>query len=100
MDFQTVSNKQARGTAMMFCVESARQAGEQLFGNAVEARYWLLIEYRDVWGKHAIEESALPAEVKTWLAALGHEVRVQFIKQDEPQDPEFGYIAAYIADTN
>ena len=59
-------------------------AGEPLTATATRASIWILLEYNEVWGAKALEESNLPERVKNLLTAqtanLPH-VRFQFIKQ-------------------
>ena len=68
-----------------FCSELSRRSAEQTFGTASVGAVWLLLEYPHGWGRHAFEESALPAEVKQFyretLARVRHS-RLLFIKTD------------------
>jgi hypothetical protein len=44
------------------------QAGEALPGTASQAKTWLLLEYRGIWGSKAFDESSLPQHVKDHLS--------------------------------
>ncbi len=59
-------------------------AGEPLTATAAHTSIWILLEYNEVWGAKALEESNLPELVKkllmTQVANLPN-VRFQFIKQ-------------------
>jgi len=73
------------GQSRFFCSELSRRAGERSAGTASTGVVWLLLEYPHGWGRHAFEESALPAEVKQFfqdaLARIRHS-RLLFIKTD------------------
>ena len=74
-------------------------AGEPLTATAARASIWILLEYNEVWGAKALEESNLSERVKNLLlvqsAKLPH-VRFQFIKQSgSNQDIRF-----YVANAN
>ncbi len=59
-------------------------AGEPLTATASRASIWILLEYNEVWGAKALEESNLPERVKNLLinqSASLPNVRFQFIKQ-------------------
>ncbi|HEX7317880.1 MAG TPA: sucrase ferredoxin [Pyrinomonadaceae bacterium] len=68
-----------------FCSELSRRAGERSAGTASTGAVWFLLEYPHGWGRHAFEESALPAEVKQFfkdaMARIRHS-RLLFIKTD------------------
>ena len=66
-----------------FCSTSSREAGEQLFGTATRADYWLALEVPQIWGRKAFEESNLPASAKSYLAEVlkgQSNTRLQLIK--------------------
>jgi hypothetical protein len=68
-----------------YCSELSREAAERSFGTASIGDVWLLIEYREGWGAHAIEDSTLSREVKSHLnkfCKLVPRARVLFIKQE------------------
>jgi len=68
-----------------YCSDLSRDAAEQSFGTASIGEVWLLIEYREAWGAHALEDSALPARVKIHLNKFCKTVprsRILFIKQE------------------
>ena len=68
-----------------YCSELSRAAAERSFGTASIGDVWLLIEYREGWGMHAIEDSTLSREVKRHLnkfCKLVPRARVLFIKQE------------------
>lgn len=68
-----------------YCADLSREAAERSFGTASIGDVWLLIEYREAWGVHALEESALSVEVKDYLhkfCKLVPRARVLFIKQE------------------
>ncbi len=59
-------------------------AGEPLTATAARASIWILLEYNEIWGAKALEESNLPESVKNFLinqSAKLPNVRFQFIKQ-------------------
>ncbi|GAB4580359.1 MAG: sucrase ferredoxin [Anaerolineales bacterium] len=68
----------------VLCSTSSRKAGEQLFGTATRADYWLALEVPQMWGKKAFEDSNLPAPIKSHLDTLLQatpNVRLQLIKR-------------------
>jgi hypothetical protein len=68
-----------------YCSDLSRAAAEGTFGTASIGDVWLLVEYREAWGAHALEESTLSREVKSYLnkfCKLVPRARVLFIKQD------------------
>jgi hypothetical protein len=68
-----------------YCSELSRRAGEKTFGTASVGALWILLEYPHGWGRHALEDSALSAEVKNFFAATLARVRhsrLLFIKTD------------------
>ena len=74
-----------------YCSELSRQAAEKSYGTASVGDVWLLIEYPYPWGTKALEESALPAALKSHLSRTVKTIpgaRLLFIKQErrEPQD--------------
>jgi hypothetical protein len=73
------------GPSRFYCSELSRRAAERTFGTASVGAVWILLEYPHGWGRHALEESALPSEVKNFfaetLARIRHS-RLLFIKTD------------------
>lgn len=68
-----------------YCSDLSREAAERSFGTASIGDVWLLVEYREGWGAHAIEDSTLSAEVKRHLnrfCQLVPRARLLFIKQE------------------
>lgn len=68
-----------------YCSDLSREAAERSFGTASIGDVWLLVEYREGWGTHALEESTLSAPVKRHLnkfCKLVPRSRVLFIKQE------------------
>ncbi|GAB2865721.1 sucrase ferredoxin [Nocardioides pacificus] len=61
---------------------SAASAGdaEPLAGTAPTDTAWLLVEHAGPWGRQAVAESRLPAEVRAFLGGLA-DVRVQLIRR-------------------
>lgn len=67
-----------------YCSELSQGSGEQIFGTASTGEVWLLLEYPSAWGSKPLEESALPAAVKSRLASLLKTIprsRILFVKQ-------------------
>jgi len=52
------------------CSAASRAAAEPLAATATEAVRWLLLEVRGPWGRDAIADTPLPADVRTALAAF------------------------------
>jgi hypothetical protein len=73
------------GQSRFFCSELSRRAHERVAGTASTGAVWLLLEYPHGWGRHAFQESALPAEVKQFfkdaMARIRHS-RLLLIKTD------------------
>lgn len=68
-----------------YCSDLSRDAAERSFGTASIGDVWLLVEYREGWGAHAIEDSELSPEVKRHLnrfCKLVPRARLLFIKQE------------------
>ncbi len=72
-------------TSRFYCSELSRRASERPFGTASIGAVWLLLEYPHGWGRRALEDSALSAEVKDHFTraceAIRHS-RLLFIKTD------------------
>ncbi|HEX9917992.1 MAG TPA: sucrase ferredoxin [Pyrinomonadaceae bacterium] len=70
---------------LFYCSDLSRASHERSFGTASVGGVWLLIEYREAWGAHALEDSALSAEVKRHLnkfCKIVPRARLLFIKQE------------------
>jgi hypothetical protein len=68
-----------------YCSDLSRASGERSFGTASVGEIWLLVEYREAWGAHVLEDSALSAGVKRHLNKFCKTVpraRLLFIKQE------------------
>ncbi|MDQ1590632.1 MAG: hypothetical protein QOG71_1259 [Pyrinomonadaceae bacterium] len=75
-----------------YCSDLSRASGERSFGTASVGEVWLLVEYREAWGTHALEDSALPAAVKRHLNNFCQTVpraRLLFVKRERvrPEPP-------------
>ena len=67
-----------------YCALTSQTAGESVYGTAVNADIWLLIENSEPWGRNAVQDSSMPQAVKDHLAEISRtsrQVRVQLIKQ-------------------
>ena len=56
------------------CADASLAAGEPLGATATEGAEWLLVEVRGAWGRDAVADTALPAEVGAHLAAFDGKV--------------------------
>ena len=68
-----------------YCSDLSRAAAERSFGTASVGEVWLLVEYREAWGAHVLEDSALSLGVKRHLNKFCKTVpraRLLFIKQE------------------
>jgi len=69
-----------------FCADTSRADAEPLAATASRVETWLLIEYRGLWARDAVDGSTLSAEVKDHLrlqrAAFPH-TRILFIRRPE-----------------
>jgi hypothetical protein len=68
-----------------YCSDLSRASGERSFGTASVGEVWLLVEYREAWGAHALEDSSLSPEVKRHLNKFCKTVaraRILFIKRE------------------
>jgi hypothetical protein len=52
-----------------FCADVSREAGESLAATASHVEHWVLIEYRGLWARDELGQSALPEPVKAHLRA-------------------------------
>ena len=60
------------------CSQLARSSDEQLLGTASWARAWLLVENRDPWPSHAVNDG-VPAELRQQIAGAGW--NAQFVRE-------------------
>ena len=70
---------------LFYCSELSRRAAEKRYGTASIGAVWLLIEYPQAWGPHALRDSALSPTVKGHLNHLLKTIprsRLLFIKQE------------------
>ena len=83
------------------CSSISRSNDEQLFGTATQTQVWFLLEYSQIYGAKAFEESDLPEAVKVHLASIVKSTpgaRVQLIKSDASPYP--GKVSFFIAFTS
>ena len=73
-----------------YCSDLCAASGEPMAGTAPQVDVWLLLEYAPVWRRKAVEDNALSAGARDWLAeqvagleALGLAVRPQFVRRPE-----------------
>ena len=73
--------------ADFLCCDLSEEANEPLYGTAVSASVWLMLEYTRPWGAKATSENDLPDAVQRWLEeqAEMHNGRIQFIRQFRPE---------------
>ena len=79
----------------LYCSDLCLASGEPLLGTAGQVDVWLLLEYRAVWRRKAVEDNDLAAATRQWLertvaafAAAGQVARPQFIRRPERDDAE------------
>ncbi|HEX4866959.1 MAG TPA: sucrase ferredoxin [Acidimicrobiales bacterium] len=80
----------ARERERLGCAAESLGRQELLLGTASRVRRWLLVEQPGSWGRDAIRESHLPAEVADQLhrAARAHRVRVLLVRRSvRPSSP-------------
>jgi hypothetical protein len=53
-----------------YCSDLSRLTAETSFGTASIGEVWLLLEYREAWGTHALQDSSLSAQLKSYLNKL------------------------------
>ena len=79
------------GTRRPLCSDRSRESSEPLSATASRIDYWLLIEYRGLWGRAPLGGSGLSDEVKdhvrAQLAARGP-ARLLFVKRPERRGRE------------
>jgi len=82
----------------VYCAEMARAAAEPLYGTAVYAQVWFLLEVNQPWSAQATNDNQLPGPVQRWLderLAAGPRRRLQFIRQPGNERPDG--LAFYVA---
>ncbi len=68
----------------LFCSVVSQELDEPIYGQAISADVWFLLEYNRPWGAKATAENDLPPQVKVWLDGLATAVpnsRLQFVRQ-------------------
>ena len=75
-------------TERRYCADLCLASGEPLLGTATRVDVWLLLEYRAVWRRKALQDNALTAATQQWLertvaafADAGQIARPQFIRR-------------------
>ena len=68
------------------CCDLSEEANEPLFGTAVTAPVWFMLEYTRPWPAKATSDNELSTEVQSWLDEQIAETngRLQFIRQFRP----------------
>lgn len=77
-----------------YCSQLSRGVEENTFGTASVGEVWLLIEYTQPWGPHALNDSGLSSEVKNYLNQLIRRIprsRLLFIKQERRHQSSFNF---------
>jgi hypothetical protein len=77
-----------------YCSQLSRSVEENTFGTASVGEVWLLIEYTEPWGPHALNDSGLSREVKNYLNQLIRRIprsRLLFIKQERRKQSKFSF---------
>lgn len=77
-----------------YCSQLSRGVEENTFGTASVGEVWLLVEYTEPWGPHALNESSLSREVKNYLNQLIRRIprsRLLFIKQERRKQSIFNF---------
>jgi hypothetical protein len=77
-----------------YCSQLSRGVEENAFGTASVGEVWLLVEYTEPWGPHALNDSSLSREVKNYLNQLIRRIprsRLLFIKQERRHQPTFNF---------
>ena len=74
----------------VYCADLCLASGEPLLGTATQVDVWLMLEYKPVWKRKAVEDNDLAAPVREWLqgavaafAAQGRKARPQSIRRPE-----------------
>jgi hypothetical protein len=77
-----------------YCSQLSRGVEENTFGTASVGEVWLLIEYTEPWGPHALNDSRFSLEVKNYLNQLIRRIprsRLLFIKQERRHQSRFNF---------
>src|SRR5262249_48427959 len=78
--------RRAMPRSRAFCAEVSRETAEPLAATASRVDHWIVIEYRGLWGHHAVDASGLSAEGKAHrrarAAGLGR-AKILFVRQTE-----------------
>ncbi|HKS29316.1 MAG TPA: sucrase ferredoxin [Pyrinomonadaceae bacterium] len=77
-----------------YCSQLSRGVEENTFGTASVGEVWLLVEYTEPWGPHALKDSSLSTEVKNYLNQLIRRIprsRLLFIKQERRHQSRFNF---------
>lgn len=76
-------------TTDAFCADVSREGGEPLAATASRVDNWILVEYRGLWARNAVDGSALSPAVKEHLRARRHarpNTKVLFVRRTERRD--------------
>ena len=79
--------------ANFLCCDLSEEANEPLYGTAVSAAVWFILEYTRPWGAKATSENELPHGVQVWLEEQveKHNGRLQFIRQFRPEQATISF---------
>ena len=78
------------GESLERCAPTSLARGEPLIGTASRVRRWLVVEQWGSWGREALVESKLPAEVAGVLAESARRHRVRVVLARRPGDRRRG----------
>jgi hypothetical protein len=82
------------------CATESVERGEALTGTASRVRRWVVVEQPGPWGRHAVVESRLPADVGRALEAKGKEHGVRVLLARRPGwKPTGGRVRCFLART-
>lgn len=79
---------------LFYCSQLSRTVEENTFGTASVGQVWLLVEYTEPWGTHALADSSLSTDVKNYLSQLIRRIpraRLLFIKQERRRESSFNF---------
>ena len=84
------------------CAAQSRQSQECLAGTASRAQRWVLLEQPGAWGKNALAESSLPAEIGEHLLRLKDQVpaRVVLLRRPGGRKPSSARRTMFVAHTS
>ena len=89
-------------TERIYCADLCLASGEPMLGTAARVDVWLLLEYRAVWRRKAVEDNELAENTQQWLhrtvaafAARGQVARPQFIRRPELDSAETTLLVAW-----